>query len=317
MTEQTARQEKAQRELHDATTLQWLERVRNELRLNEQLSLDSSATPEQLHRRVSDSSALLVQALPFVAQIEPSTSSQTVPQLTGAGSSTTSPQHQLVIEAENLRQSTEKLAQEHKQAAKANDLMLQAYRLLDLLQNTLEATQSTFPASFQPAKDELDVLNVHEETVRQLQDCQTQLSEFNEQLPIFEQISSSTHQFRNVRDRLDHEVDEEKKRKDHHSKWNAETDQKLSTVVSLFIQILNNSELTFLILIIFRLNSKIWTQWNSQFVTNLLNFNKSKAMLCLICQCCVDCSTQLKQNDKNYVTPLLFLNKKQRLNLCA
>lgn len=166
MTEESARQQKAQRALRDAETQQWLDRIRTELTLNEQILLDAGATPEQLHRRVIDASAVLVQALPFVADADPSTftatltspssSISTAPELTSGMDAS----RQLVIEADRLRQSTERLALEQKQAARAQDLMAQTYRLMDLLNHTVEGSLSSFPVSFQPAIDELDVLKV-------------------------------------------------------------------------------------------------------------------------------------------------------------
>jgi hypothetical protein len=66
-----------------------------------------------------------------------------------------------------------------------------------------------------------------------LDDCQTQLQRLGEQFPIFNQITSSTQRYHALKDRLSGEADEETKRKDNHNKWNADTTEKLSTVVSI------------------------------------------------------------------------------------
>jgi hypothetical protein len=153
MSEESARQRKEQ---HETQSIEWLKQIRTQLDANQKMSLDANATPDQLQRRVSEASSVLVEVLPFVAEIEASTSSTVSPsQLTAAD-----PAAQLVIEAQRLRHSTEQLSQEHKQAARAQDLMTQTYRLLDLLNHTVDASLSSFPLSLQPAIDELEGLKV-------------------------------------------------------------------------------------------------------------------------------------------------------------
>jgi hypothetical protein len=127
MMEEAARQQKATKERHDAECAEWLQRLRSEQQANEQLAKDAQATPDQLQRRVSEASSVLVQALPFVSEIEPSTSHAASPTITPelTAQSGRPIEHLLVAEANRLRQSTEQLNREHAKAREAQDLMLQ------------------------------------------------------------------------------------------------------------------------------------------------------------------------------------------------
>lgn len=160
MTEEAARQQKAAKQRHDAECADWLQRLRTELHANEQLAKDAQATPDQLERRVSEASAVLVQALPFVAEIDPSTShsasSTITPELTS--SSRPSEHLQLVAEADRLRTSTELLAKEHVKAREAQNLMVQTYRLLDLVSLKILVSASFLCISVEPHRRKFTVV---------------------------------------------------------------------------------------------------------------------------------------------------------------
>jgi hypothetical protein len=147
MTEESARHTQSNKAQASSAFHEWLSRLQTELSENERLSLDANASPDQLQQRVDRASDLLVEVLPWVdsshAQL------LTHDQLTV-----------LTDSATRLRHSTERLAAEQKQAAAARDLIAQTYRLLDLLNHTVDGSQSSFPLSLAPAIDELETLKV-------------------------------------------------------------------------------------------------------------------------------------------------------------
>lgn len=148
MSEEKARQQKASKTQHEAECAQWLERLCTELKANEHLAKDSNATPDQLQRRVSEASAVLVQAL-FLTGIDSSASSSITQEPNMTTATWSSPPTELVQAADNLRKSTEQLEREHSRAKQAQDLMLQTYRLLDILNHDVESSLSSFPVSIQ------------------------------------------------------------------------------------------------------------------------------------------------------------------------
>ncbi|KAI6207377.1 hypothetical protein M3Y96_00002700 [Aphelenchoides besseyi] len=153
MSEESARQKQAAKTETAHEFDLWTERVAAQLRANEQIAHDATATLDQLQKRVDEAAGVLVDVLPWI-----DSSPLTQQQLNRVRGQT-----------DRLRHSTEQLAAEQQHATKAQDLMAQSYRLLDLLNHTVENSLSLFPLSLQPAIDEFDTLKVSLEELDQME----------------------------------------------------------------------------------------------------------------------------------------------------
>lgn len=121
-----------------------LETVAAELRESDRLLTDSTVSSSELQRGADTSAVLLAQVLAWL-----SATPLTSPQLT-----------QLVHETDRLREAADALTLKLKTQQTVEVEMERTYRLLDLLNHTVESSRSLFPLSLQPAIDECKALEV-------------------------------------------------------------------------------------------------------------------------------------------------------------
>uniref|UniRef100_A0A1I7S8L5 Calponin-homology (CH) domain-containing protein n=1 Tax=Bursaphelenchus xylophilus TaxID=6326 RepID=A0A1I7S8L5_BURXY len=125
--------------------------------------------------------------------------------------------NQLINKTDQLRQATETLAAQTKQTKALEDQTAQIWRLLDLLNHTVDGSLSLFPLSLQPAIDERLTLEAHEETARQLLAGRGELERLDANAPLVAQIEKSLQKYNSLKEKLSTEIEEEKSRQQKHT----------------------------------------------------------------------------------------------------